>query len=793
MRLAIILLILGFGIWGGGTNLFAQEYSSKKSDEIITENGQKYYMHQVTKGNTVYNISKTYNVPGNIILQYNPDLNNGLREGMILKIPFIKEQEAKFIYHIVKDQETLYQISKIYNVRVEDIKQLNKMNSENINKGQYLKIPSIHIKTNTVLLNEKAGDGVRKQNGEQGKYVNYRVQPKETLFSISKRFGISVDALMYLNDMKSPQLSSGQVLLIPRKLIEKQANASLDTEKFIQHKVKAKETLYGIARQYAVSIAEIEKVNNINKRQIRIGELLKIPRKLNETAFITHNVTAKREKLKKIASEYNISVLELKQANPKAPTKLRKGQSIRIPLNYIETDFETENINIVESPDVEVIESEEEIKVVACQKNETQAKKYHIAFMLPLYLDQVDSLMTMSFDELMENAYSKPFKFIEFYEGAYLAAQEMRDMGMDFELHIYDVPRDEEVTKEVLKKAELRDMDMIISLTYTKNFELISEFSKKYHIPLVNAISKRRKIIYDNENVFKIEPNEGALYDDIINYVIERYSDYNIILLGSNPYQFAKEFKNMQSKLEKQLPLHYSIQNAQIIDDINAYTERDEKLPPHFNYTIKKSLSADLPDYHYDSIMKNIYDTTVFNSVLKTVVYSIDSLRGIANASSLFRKNLIIALGNDEVFAIEMLTQLNSVRGIFDYEVIGLPYWNEYQGIDVEYSQPLKLQMVNKIFVDYSKPEVKNFVLNFRSQFGIEPETNRYAFLGYDVTKYFLTALKDYGTNFQNCLKYMDVELLENQLHFRHLPNTGYENINWNIIQQRNYKYHLMN
>lgn len=768
----------------------SQDYTAQKSEETMSEDGKKFYIHHVVKGNTLYNISKTYGVATNVILKNNPLLNDGLRMGMDLKIPVqAKKAAIDFIYHIVKKKETLYQISKIYNVTIEDIKTMNEIQGEEISPGQYLKIPSMFVQADESSLHSEAKE-VKSAKIDDEKYSIYKVQAKETMFTISKRFGISVDALMYINDLTDSNLQEGQDLLIPKKLTQPQKQSAIDSARFIQHKVKPQETLFGLARQYAVPVAEIEKNNELGDRQIQIGQTLLIPRKLNETGYIKHRVAERKEKLTQIAVSYDVTVADLKMANPNVSSKLKRGESLLIPLDFIETDFEVEEIEEVgeemvnDIPDV--------IEDSLCSKVLTQDKRYKVVLMLPLYLNEIDSLLFVDTLALMDKRYDKPFKFIEFYEGALLAARELNESGLEFDLHVLDVPRESEGTAEVLNSADLEGTDLIISLLYRKSFELVSDYSNRHQIPLVNVLSKRRKVIYENPNVFKIEPDEDALIEKVGNYIVDRYQDYNIILVRSNPYQLAYEYKELKQILEEGMPKQMGIPNADILYKVSQYELDYPETKIDYSILATKEIRKVMPGFDYELTQSYPNDTTLLPSSLKTVIYSADSLYGISKASSLFRNNLVVAFGTEEVFAIELFTKLNFVRDSFDYQVIGLPHWSEYNGIDVAYTQPLGLQVASAKYIDYSKPEVQDFVLSFRDEFGIEPQKNRHAFLGYDVTKYFLTALANYGLNFQECMDEMEIDLLENHLDFEKIPEAGYENKNWNILRQRNFNYHLV-
>lgn len=789
-----VLILLFFSC----IQLFAQDYSATKSSETIVEGQQTFFLHTVEKGNTLYNISKAYNIPPNIILKHNPDINDGLKLDMKLRIPKQQKKAEDFIYHIVKKKETLYQISKIYNVSVDDIIEMNSLTNKEISVGKYLKIPSMYInaKQDVQVVEVKKGKKDKKEKQENvNKYAIYKVQPKETLFSISKRFGISVDALKYLNDLTSTNLSTGQTLIIPKKLTEKKADQEINADKYISHKVQAKETLYGIARLYAVSIQDIEKANELGEVQIQIGQNLRIPRDLNKTGFITHKVTERREKLTKIASNYNMSVLDLKKANPKSKEKLKRGQRLKIPLGYVEANFDQEEALVVfdeeEKQEEEIDEKEDK---GACREAADPFKTYDVALMLPLYLNEVDELINKEAKDLLNHSKDKPFKFIEFYEGALLAAQELKDQGVKFKLHVYDIPRQADSTAIVLRDPKLKEMDLMICLSYANSFELISEFSKAHQIPLVNATSKRREIIYNNPYVFKIEPREDRLYSTISDYVINNHSQKNIILVKSNPYQLEKEYRSVSETAQLGIPINVKIPHDQILYKVSSYEmEYPDVLPLDFAYKTTESLKQYNPSFNYDQIQAYPADSLLIRNNLQTVIYSRDSLAGLLKASSLFRDNLVIAFGQDEVFAIELFTQLNSVRDSFNYEVIGLPYWNDYNSLDVEYTQPMKLKVMNSRFVNYNQPLVQDFVLNFRAKYGIEPQVNRYAFLGYDICKYFLTALHNFGGNFPNCINELEIDLLQNQFEFEHHPGIGYENVHWNILKQESYNYHKIN
>ncbi len=142
-----------------GELLFAQDITQKavqKSNNKINVNGSIVYLHKVEQGETLYAISKAYNVLIADIEASNDSLKTGLKAGMELKIPTLSDHKnktisldnsGKFILHTVEKKQTLYFISKKYNLNSEDIQKANPEISQGLKEGMVIKIPQKEIKT----------------------------------------------------------------------------------------------------------------------------------------------------------------------------------------------------------------------------------------------------------------------------------------------------------------------------------------------------------------------------------------------------------------------------------------------------------------------------------------------------------------------------------------------------------------------------------------------------------------------------------------------------------------------
>lgn len=170
-----------------------------------------------------------------------------------------------FVLHRVEEKETLYAISRRYRTTVDSIVEYNKDADKGLEIGQVLKVPYTPKTTPTP-----------KQSGD----VIHEVQPRETMFSIAKKYGVSVDDIKLWNNLPSTALSIGQTLTIKKKGAVPAGNTNPTalpnpglTRKGV-HTVAAQETLYSIARQYGVTTQQITQWNSLSGADLKIGQIL---------------------------------------------------------------------------------------------------------------------------------------------------------------------------------------------------------------------------------------------------------------------------------------------------------------------------------------------------------------------------------------------------------------------------------------------------------------------------------------------------------------------------------------
>lgn len=214
------------------------EYAGGK---YVAPLGSNYYT--VKSGDSLWSISRKFGVTVNELKKVNNLSSNLLSIGQNLIIPGKKNNTSSNEY-VVKKGDTLYGIANKYNVSVDNLKSYNNLSADSLSIGQIIKIPDNKVNSNEYVV--KSGD---------------------SLYSISRKYGVSVDELMSVNNLKSTVLSVGQVLKIP--------NSGKVTN--VIYTVKKGDSLWSIAKNNKTTVDAIVKLNNLSNANLSIGQKLLLP------------------------------------------------------------------------------------------------------------------------------------------------------------------------------------------------------------------------------------------------------------------------------------------------------------------------------------------------------------------------------------------------------------------------------------------------------------------------------------------------------------------------------------
>lgn len=449
----------------------AQDYPIKNID------GVDYYVYTVEPSEGLYRISKKFNVLQADIYKANPSVNEGLKAGQTLYIP-VKNQAKKtqpsttrqVIEHQVVAKQTLYSISKMYGVEKEEIIRLNPEIENGIIKiGQILRIP-VSDKTKAQVQ-----DNVAKQINSDKTTVQHEIKAQQPV--------------------------------LPKK-------------KYVTYEVKSrKETLYGISKQFGVSINEIIEANPYAQDGIKKGDILQIPvveENIPKTSGsdILHIVKPK-ETIYGISKQYNITKEDLLRANPKLENGLMIGDTILITSSSPQpTTTPTDNNAIV------------------------QKATYRIAYMLPFSAEEDKNSTNID-------------RFIEFYRGSLLAMEKIKEQGISLEVYTFDTQLGTTKINDILKNGIPKTVDMIIGPAYPEQVAIVADYAKKNNViqivPFTSQISNSDRFALQ----YQFNPSSADLDKVIINNILDKHRTDNVFIVNFAS-QNSKSY-HLPERLEKAL------------------------------------------------------------------------------------------------------------------------------------------------------------------------------------------------------------------------------------------------
>ena len=191
------------------------------SINAVAQENQSYFLHTIEKGQSLYSIASMYGVSQSDIIKLNPGSDEKIFIGRTLRIPRNAANVQKETYHTIEAGETLYRLTVKYNVSARAICDANPgLSAENFRIGQVIRIPStteaktivpVETQNNTMVANNIPGP-VESRCRDM-----HKVKRKETVFSISREYGISETELIAANpELKGEnKIKKGTFLCIP--------------------------------------------------------------------------------------------------------------------------------------------------------------------------------------------------------------------------------------------------------------------------------------------------------------------------------------------------------------------------------------------------------------------------------------------------------------------------------------------------------------------------------------------------------------------------------------------------
>jgi LysM repeat protein/ABC-type branched-subunit amino acid transport system substrate-binding protein len=572
-------------------------------------------------------------------------------------------------------------------------------------------------------------------------YYIHTVQKGQTLYSISKAYEVSQDLIRQENPNVDPAaLKEGLVLRIPVQSGGVAPVYPQNRDDFYDHKVKKGQTVYSLAKKYDVEEELIYQYNPWARQGIQPDQTVWIPKRKEmqsslpaeqaSSGFYYHTVKEK-ETLYSISLLYNIAEPELVEQNPSLKDGLKAGQVLRIPqkaATTAEPEPEVPSAPLYRGP---------------CDGGTVENKTWEVALILPLYAKEGTEEPVMSADSLSDEGGGSPGQrqaglkgrnFAEFYEGFLLAADSLKQSGLSLNIRVYDAERDEAKIRKILQDVSDVHPDLIIGPVFSEEVNLAGRLAVFQEVNMVSPLSTRASLVAHNPRVFQVVPSRDTEKEKLASYLAGVKKGRIVLIRGTDSVSVRESWKFKKYFLEHRP-----------VDELGRPLE-------FADFRLNDSL-----------------------------------LTHIGHVLSQHGENHVVVISESEPDVSRLITKLYMMAPLYPMEVYGMPSWQAWKTIDLNYFHSLGLHLISPFFVDYTKPEIRRFMYRCRETYGYEPyETGNlgynFGMLGYDVGLYFLSAIRQYGRDFQTCLDNLQPALLLAPYKFVKMGDGGYVNSGFSII-----------
>jgi LysM repeat protein/ABC-type branched-subunit amino acid transport system substrate-binding protein len=518
----------------------------------------------------------------------------------------VSAKQEKYIKHTVVKGETITIIAQKYKITPYDIYKLNPDSQNGIQLDSVLLIPSSAVGISTNITPKPTTVAVQNENPK-----THLVQPKETLYSLSKQYNVTIEELKSANaDLLKEGLKIGQNIKIPassgiqtaavskpvevEKPIVKESpkvaapkaetKPETSTDGIAYHVIASKETKYGISKKYGMTIAELERLNPEVISDFPIGlkllvagnssvksgiETTKFPTvetpsgpSSSTKKYLEEYVVKPNETILSIANDYNMPEKELISLNPELKKGLKQGMILRVPKGQRKEPVKKEQGNLLRTIN-------------------TNARK-QLALLFPFNISKLESDTINS-----TQARLKKDKFLnltlDFYSGALMAIDSAKVLGMNVDIKILDSQETKNTSNvaALVQQNNLQTMDAIVGPFYQTNVEKLAELVESTKTPVISPLSKEVGKRYSN--LYQSMPTTEVLRTAIFDFM--KAKNAKIIAVIDTKKGSVKQYIQEMQKETKIMGL--SAKGTFVADSLKVLFQKDK-----LNYVVLASEST---------------------------------------------------------------------------------------------------------------------------------------------------------------------------------------------------------
>lgn len=397
----------------------------------------------------------------------------------------------EYYIHTVESGTTLYGLSKMYKVSIDEITAANPGKSAVLNIGDKIKIPTknpVTTTTNTVSI----GETIQKE------YETHTVAKGETVSAIARKYAVSISDIYNLNPDSDKGIKEGQILKIKKLVITPTVVTpeNKDARVDYKHVVSGGETMYSLTKRFKITEDSIKILNKGLPQGLRTGDTLKL--------------LISKDLAQKFQNTINAS------AN-----------------NTVTTNNETTVSNAIAVTEKKYV--------------------YNVGLFLPFFFDKNQSLLEnkSSTSDQLVYLFEPTRQSLDFYQGVKFALDSLKGAGLSVNLQVYDTWNDTTRIAALTKGEDFSKLDLIIGPT--DHVELVAKAAKAYNIPLVCPFSYTNKIMFNNPYVSKATTSLSVIIEETSEYVVKNYSDMKIFVLDGKDKKDDAAVEAYKKALNKKL------------------------------------------------------------------------------------------------------------------------------------------------------------------------------------------------------------------------------------------------
>ncbi len=441
-------------------------------------------------------------------------------------LPKVEILGKEYYYYEVKKGDSIYGIAKQFGWDINELIRLNPNTVSELKKGSRLYYPTGRVVE--VVDDDDASAAPAAGGGEvasepeatppgpaEAEPIRHLVKKGETVYSISRQYNIPLEAIYASHPSAKQGIKAGETLVI-----RQDASSVPSDKKYAYYTIKRGDTLFALARQYNVTVADILKANpGVSESNFRAGDTVRIPTGQSTRSVKTRLVEEERlknldnYKVKKgdtwssIAQKTGASEEKLKEANP--------------------DDAQPKKDDIVVVPNVETVSVEVEV-------DDTDPRELTAEGRQELYdsINNIDSdaarLTEVRVALLLDDPMGK--KDLEFSRGFLLALDQMKSSPVKIEFKVLDGRAS---TQTVTDQLEEMEPNLIIS-TADKNFPaFLADFGNTNRVQVVNAFDVKNDLYTDNASMVQFLTPPAYFYEQMADYIAGNYGSRKFVYAGA--------------------------------------------------------------------------------------------------------------------------------------------------------------------------------------------------------------------------------------------------------------------